>query len=1236
MSRLVLKGNTIKNFGKHLPVPYIERIEIATHPNPAPAFYQAAMAFMSVSPSEPEDWAGVHSITTLTVKTCLMFNTSDDFLLEDFKAQILSDYHINFFLVSSPVDAAALKKSKRKLKETIESLSTTPSRIVSIPLSDFAMSETFTLTEERDAQYNRIIKTSNIVGEFYFLEKESASEIEASEDLAVFACTSIEPMGTVIDYTDVVYALNFSDVAYETIVKQGNVVVKNSDGYFDLAGGYYTDIPILGLSNRYYKTENYGFNEIVTAIQSVTDPYQEYRYRNKNIDTVLNNIAFVLSKYQESPELIVQLNKLSNMFPHTAESQRINRIHHNFKVAVNNANALLMEQPEVVKKLLRNAKIQDYRPFGSTFDGEPGVYDSDLEDDESNFMYPVILQSNLAKFEEVDEGSSAAEVPYSAESLYTAMVEAMHTELKKIPSRTGSYIADRIAAAMGDPIQDAAKQLTFEIENFIKWIQTCPPGLDTSTIVQLGMGPPITNGDFTNAAIVVDTDTAPQLEAAKALFGTKNDNDVPSKPKTINKCTLEVGWVYPNVNNWEASDRAYYGFDSIWDASGIFKVDKNPYISVENTSTGIYRYGYRVLLDVENTEKYMTRIKENIEESLFGTGGTVADMDFYGIFEQLLTPLLGPSSVTSGDSTPGGRIFAALNDVDVWERINTKHELVDESGNFIAGALQGMINKWFGRSNEELGTFGQRIEEYARATWSYHFQKARGTVDVDGEDLDIAVDAGDLRLRWCPSNDGAVDASVDVLSEMYRQLYGGWYEELWSDRLPVTVGGTDDTWWMSSGATFAEPAGGPSLGELPGNLRHDMLADITAALKNVWTENLRPLVKEYIKTVIPWIADYHGVTLGSGRHRKLANVNIVVQKYGWAFFDMEKYIMYQSEISKYLDPAKLEEFLPYGRDMLNDTIRLKRFQFRRRAEDGVHDDQTEVTLKVVNGSLLQQGPVSPVKATGTCSAEPLYGAPLTIKALEVFSWRDFAATTEGELVADGESVPASRIFAHVIPRNVDFPDSAIVPDNYRLMAFNFNYFLDDDLANEYGDVIETQFKLEDNSLKIIYHMADLLREQFDKLTEYYDLAKENCAYNRFDSEFNVFFKQKMLQQYEDNPSAAPWVTAAAVFATYSDLYMDAYSGDYFTALDEARKIMDSINPETGWLDGLEIFYNQFASLLSQFENNTGDAYREVLSGESGGISTKSYTSVTTRPAGNIIDYHTDAEDFGLPVLPGTD
>jgi len=1222
MSRLVLKGNTIKNFGKHLPVPYIERIEIATHPNPAPAFYQAAMAFMSVSPSEPEDWAGVHSITTLTVKTCLMFNTSDDFLLEDFKAQILSDYHINFFLVSSPVDAAALKKSKRKLKETIESLSATPSRIVSIPLSDFAMSETFTLTEERDAQYNRIIKTSNIVGEFYFLEKESASEIEASEDLAVFACTSIEPMGTVIDYTDVVYALNFSDVAYETIVKQGNVVVKNSDGYFDLAGGYYTDIPILGLSNRYYKTENYGFNEIVTAIQSVTDPYQEYRYRNKNIDTVLNNIAFVLSKYQESPELIVQLNKLSNMFPHTAESQRINRIHHNFKVAVNNANALLMEQPEVVKKLLRNAKIQDYRPFGSTFDGEPGVYDSELEDDESNFMYPVILQSNLAKFEEVDEGSSAAEVPYSAESLYTAMVEAMHTELKKIPSRTGSYIADRIAAAMGDPIQDAAKQLTFEIDNFIEWIQTSPTGLDRGIAEDhLGMGDLEIHG-YTNAAIVVGADNAPQLAAAKALFGTKNAGGAPSKPTTINKCTLEVGWVYPNANNWEAAETAYYGFDSIWDASGIFKVDKNPFNAPDFDYASA---AYRVLLDVENTGKYMNRIEENIQESLFGTGGAdsvLADMDFYGIFEQLLTPLLGPSSVTSGDSTPGGRIFAALNDVDVWERINTKHELVDESGNFSDDALQGMINKWFGRSNGELGTFGQRIEEYARATWSYHFQKARGTVDVDGEDLGQLPSSGDLRLRWCPCSDADVDDSADWAS--YRELYGGWYSKLWSDRLPAA-----GNWWSQQGATFAKPYTADGiLGRLPGNSTIDMLADITAALKNVWTENFRPLVKEYIKTVIPWIADYHGVTLGSGRHRKLANVNIVVQKYGWAFFDMEKYIMYQSEISKYLDPAKLEEFLPYGRDMLNDTIRLKRFQFHRRDPEGAaHDDQTEVTLKVVNGSLLQQGPVSPVKATGTCSTAPLYGAPLTIKALEVFSWRDFAATTEGELVADGESVPASRIFAHVIPRNVDFPDSAIVPDNYRLMAFNFNYFLDDDLANEYGDRIETQFKLEDNSLKIIYHMSDLLREQFDKLTEYYELAKENCAYNRFDSEFNVFFKQKMLQQYEDNPSAAPWVTAAAVFATYSDLYMDAYSGDYFTALDEARKIMDSINPETGWLDGLEIFYNQFVSLLSQFENNTSGA---------AGVRTKSYTSITTRPAGNIIDYHTDAEDFGLPVLPRTD
>jgi len=1277
MSRLIFKGNMIDNFGKRMPVPYIDRVEIQSATEEDLADYLGATSTEG-DYADPFTGAPVTSACKITVRASLLFTTNDTFLLDDFKQEIMDDYSINFFLVTEPNHIELLKQGKRNFKKIIEAYNEPSSaesgvyysrNVLSMRMKDFE--DSFVVTETRDENYNRVIQTSGIAGTFV------TTKVETFQEMYIFAAMSTHPISDLREnFTDIVFALNFSDLAYEPVVRNNSVAVKSGDGYFKPDGSYYTDVPIMGLNNRYHAVDNYNFDDLVTDIKTTIDKYQQYRNRNKKIDSALSSIDFILSKYYEDPLILVQLNKYASVFPNTAKSARVNRLYKNFKIAVNNANTKLMEQPMVEKRLLRNAKIEDYRLFSYVFDGDAGVYNKELED--KDFLYRAVLQTNIAKYQQVTEGDESAEVPYDAESfdwdirnavdnlIFAVMPSWEETEgdfglagtverKLELGYETNPYSVER-EYNEGEPYQrfdgteinryrsdgEIFNDISDGVETFLKDIEAKLQVTSTErTDLVKSRGCVTQTGDVLDWTI-------------RRVFGLKTELDYDYKYDTDDaptvRSTFELG-----IENWagtfEAENAQYRYFRKLEGASDIFRAyqiqtnvsddNYNLYELWSHTgaepSTGPYdeppnhaaatlwppwaianrmaRNVCRFLSGDWDDSSVYDRPDSMIDTSTW-SGRTTAISDQVGrIIEQYLAVFIGIAGMRFADTDDsaggGGYLKNFITNEPQWSAVADSNSLINDDGSL----NESNVRDWL---NEKLDDHLTLMKSILDGTLTALY----------GQDFLV------FRFRWTPTDDYLTSESPNIYSTINAQEptdpAGGWYYALNMKPDSGRLGITDpDTMELGVGVEWGEIVGpeGAVMHGIP-EFRYNVKDKINDVIEEIW-DNYRDKIIEIYLTALPWINTYHGMTLGAGRHNKLAYTNIHVQKYGWYFFDLEKYIRFRSEISQYLDPAKIEQLFPNGRSALNDAVRIKSTKIRNSGFPSAGLGTLGKRMDLIQQYNYDQSSTTAYpRATNTeYSGQP--GSPASVRTLAVSSWRDFSANPDtGKLEVDGERAPKERIFAQLSWRNVDFPNTDL-PDEYRLAAFNFNFFVDDDQELYYSDSYMMGVEVYDNTLEVLQHLRTILEEQYQILLAYYELATENCAFNQFDSVFTDFFEIKMMQKYESNPSEAPWVTTAVTYSTYLDLFTNIYQGDMFTILDKSRVLMDSINPKTGWLSGLESFVASFQALMTEYDSLLEPSY-----GPTSFPVTETFLVQNIERDDPIADYAVDADDF-VPDFPDT-
>ena len=226
-------------------------------------------------------------------------------------------------------------------------------------------------------------------------------------------------------------------------------------------------------------------------------------------------------------------------------------------------------------------------------------------------------------------------------------------------------------------------------------------------------------------------------------------------------------------------------------------------------------------------------------------------------------------------------------------------------------------------------------------------------------------------------------------------------------------------------------------------------------------------------------------------------------------------------------------------------------------------------------------------------------------------------SAQGEAFAVTEQQGPNNL-SFLIPRNFDLCADPGLGD-YRLLAYEFQDFYSADYglargghsfgdegedvlsiadlaegdtdqfgSARIGEFYEFKFKYRDMSANLVISLIQSAQNALAVLLEYLEYAEQFCSYNNIDGNFNKFFADGVKAVWTENDVNTPWARAPIVYNLHRDMLFDLFEGDKEKMKDNARAIMDNINPETGRLQDLQSFYDHFKQLYNDYYTSNGD------------------------------------------------
>ena len=1206
----IYKGNTTKNFGRNLPCPYIERIELWDVPE----------EMRETLPDELGFDPGAEKISRLKVFVSLLMHTDDAFRLDDFIENLFNDLNLNFVVLTGAGQIENLSNNRANLKTIITSMSAAASetdgadpdtdadaaspvsgfgsQIHSVSLTDYAAEIAF--TGEYDENTNMILKSSNITYEIY------VPMIKELTDLTLFAGVSLGNPADLLGLQDVVMALSFGDLAYEHIKRAGTLNTKNKVGFFDNEGAFYTGKPMLATSGRYHKSDHF-------------EQYSQYLGSDDgDLESVFDSLDTIWAEYDTDPSYLMMLNRYRRNISNQDVTTKAGQFYQRFTILVNNVNSKLLEAPEVKKKITHSSKIRDYRP-SQWFPSTEATYDDDLQD--HDYLYQMILQTSLAKYVSAasDTGEDSLfqpEAPYSPSEMKDRYKEAITEILKRF---SGDFTANRTTLSGGEygfgmdnvsqwlddnaeyQVNVAVNNFKNAIGRFISW-GTTREWVDGSGgsgfLRDSGTAQRVYRGDYNDDNPEYDSDNLPAWwtytadergsgltwgshnwyawNSVQHFFGHKGN------PRN---CTLEFGYdsSQPSAGTWNksflnrdigneagtggtvravVSNSAFHQYKCFYQEIPLINVlgygDRNN-TDPQGSEPPDGRWGYYLVVrdkSSQSSDSWNLRsvdwLSEQIEEylreedTIFGSSAEIFDIIVASV-ELIYNKL----------DHRGSEFITAIQAEDRWNNWVSEYDLLDDEGGVRSGKL-----------NDFARAYAQSMEDLLFGA-------------LDGFAYGDSDERGDVPYFY----------------------HGG------------LGGGRSDGLGAGNRMDDSAETG-------VGRYSFNLAREIADAVVHVWNRYWKQDVKDAVKDIVPLLAEYHGLNMSTGLHRRLAHMDIIVQKYGYFFFDLEKYIQKRSIISRYMNPRTFQKYFEWGRDMINHTIRIDDVTFERwnaqlvdgqwRAMGsspggfGTHRDTgTRLVMEwnPESGYNAQPTDIRYLKFNGT----GMYGGVSAgtvpyarVKTMDVGGWTDIGMEKDeaGEdvlmdLDSDTE-IPSYAQWSYLMWRNYDFAYDEKVPDSYRMALFAYNYYVDDDVAIAAPDAMHIEITVRDRSDRIMYYLKSIMNGINFAFQEYVEMASENCAYNTFDSSFNDFFTNYMDDLYGDNMMSAPWLRAAAAYVIFDDLFYGRYGGEFGIVMDAARSIADSINPYTGDLESVLDYGQKFQDMYDQVVSLYSDVYDEMF------------------------------------------
>ena len=443
MSILVYQGDTTDNFGRYLPVPYIEKITIEDD-----SFKIDLAVLLTITPDEDiESVIGALHLDQdgdqqANIYCILAFNQAADTripgegyglqaviggpknnIFEYYTERMLDQEEDWAHYSSGPVAAPSWTWGRDEGEVDNYQLI----MLLDLTSEIWSVGEGTATPYYTDNDGNNIIRLQTTInktlieiseqwGGMWTTGRDSAAHWDFYHDFTVLAFSSLYEY----DVGDIDYKLQnltllkkeMSDVAYEKVIVDFEVVANLETRYFDSNGEIYNQTPLQAINKYYYKTETVTHAQVVDYFNDLLD-----RFEAENVEPLqyppegfraaaalkkmMNNISYVLETYAEEVELLVKLDELRQIFPDKTPATPLGRLWSRYHKRIYTINKTLRSNPRVVPRAVRNAKIFDNREAEAGTWSTPDNY-KDSDDHNNYYIYETAYCGQLALWTDPD------------------------------------------------------------------------------------------------------------------------------------------------------------------------------------------------------------------------------------------------------------------------------------------------------------------------------------------------------------------------------------------------------------------------------------------------------------------------------------------------------------------------------------------------------------------------------------------------------------------------------------------------------------------------------------------------------------------------------------------------------------------------------------------------------------------------------------------------------------------
>jgi hypothetical protein len=1166
--------------------------------------------------------------------------------------------YLNLFFIKDPETILSLKENKLSLDDIrsqvpaaaignvpysaeieeasqlnyIESLAGgNNAQIYSIPLSDFITAENLTTTYDDDG--NPVIKAA--YADFIF----HVINMSFYENMTLFATMTSESFVNlaVLNLSKPAFAINFGDISFEDIKINGKIAKFGDPVFVDTNGLPYPNPVLQSLDGKFYKTESITNELVVGEALEVLKNYKNID--NKGLKNQLENVEYVLGKYGQTKELIPNLNKVNSLSPSKSGATDIGRMYSNLSSMISKMNGTILLEEQVVKRIYRNYKLVDVRAmpdleFGSSYVSLDGYIGNPITAYPYNswFIPNVILHDVMAKY--VPETNTMdwpgkTELPYNSEEL----AEALNQELESIMDDIKQTIAG-VRVRTEDVFDDTSgyfRQIEDDLQNWLTTQQFLWSGNGgTMYVANRGSLEP-KRGEKNKGFKIADggrryTDSFKE----KTGLGWNNlryKDDI--KSEALNAIFYWIGGyrgpmynlIFLNVDPGALSATDDMDTDGTYDTAVAIQnseydeqMKMNPPVGAygihfgsnnltwyeartghdDNWSMDTVRNGGHCVV-VPNphlglnwsAELVMGKFRQRVASSF-----TWAD----NMFDATLTEHAGVSGAglgayNAGTAVTQGVSSGATSGMDT----STGGSDTRGHGDYIDDTLAYILNR---ATYIVWNTIQHKIESALR-----DIRSNQNTLQSLHNSSTITQVANNIWNSFSTQAEQSIAGNIGNAFDAYIRTPVLFY----SDDGRLLDRETKSATWSDThqGNHRVRYQKYPDLSNIRNQTDYYYRIPFGSAMTSTMKQQLRdrkPEIVQKIKDALNIIYAMEGFEMDTGIHDALADIDIVARKHGYFFFDLERYVRTHSVLSRYLDVNKFVATYPGAHDMINNAINIKNVYYW----SDTHS--TSFELDKQSSLSFNYTPANPSSLKFLTTLRP-NGLPEVYKKAPILSSVNsfkefFNVPGDTESAFDETTLDNySTSWSQMVQRNYHFTEwnngelaeGLTWLDNYRLAMFEYQYFVDDDIASKPTTTVEggtvepsgDQFSRDigmirvtvvDRSQQTLRGLMNVFQEHYSLFrTEYYEPALEQCAFNEYTQKFNDFFISGILKKY---PQGEPWFNAVSLYTTYVEMF-SSYFNDrgYADKLEYAEKLLDSIRPETGTIEQLM----QFNEMLNDFQ-----------------------------------------------------